>query len=418
MADSAALPTTPVTPFAAFGFRDFRLLQLGALLSIVGMQMQGVAVGWQLYEVTGKPLDLGYVGLALFLPSLLFSAVTGHAADHLPRRPLLMACHAVLAVASLLLYQLAREQRPALLAVYAVLALIGTARAFLSPAAQALLPNLVPVSVLPNAVAWGSTTWQISVLAGPALGGALYAVSGARGVYLAATMLELLTVAVLLCLQTRAAAAAHSGGAHRELSAGLSFVWTRPVILGAISLDLFAVLFGGAVALLPVFARDILHSGPRALGLLRSAPAVGAFVVAIWLAYRPMLRGAGVIMFGCVAAFGLSTIVFGLSQHFLLSLAALAVSGAADMVSVYIRHNLVQLRTPDAMRGRVAAVNMIFIGASNELGEFESGLVAQWLGPVAAVVVGGLCTCLVVLLWVRWFPALRRVDRVDVVETS
>jgi MFS family permease len=411
MPDSSALPE-PATPFVAFEFRDFRLFQASALLSTIGLQMQAVAVGWQVYALTGKALDLGYVGLALFAPSLVFAMITGQAADRIDRRKLLIACHALLLVASFSLFVVTELTRSTL-AIYAILLVIGTARAFQAPTGQALMPNLVPLSAFPNAVAWSSTTWQISVVAGPALGGLLYAVSGAGGVYACATLLELITVCVLLAIRTRSAGKEQTRNSMRELSAGLRFVWQKPVIFGAISLDLFAVLFGGAVALLPIYARDILHTGPSGLGLLRSAPAVGALVIALWLAYRPVLRSAGVTMFACVAVFGLATIAFAVSSNLWLSLAALALSGAADMVSVFIRHSLVQLRTPDVMRGRVAAVNMIFIGASNELGEFESGVVAQWLGAVPAVVCGGIATCVVVLLWAWWFPALRKIDRLD-----
>jgi MFS family permease len=421
MPDSSTLPPTPAipasTPFVALRFRDFRLFLASALLSTIGLQMQAVAVGWQVYALTGKALDLGYVGLALFAPSLVFAMVTGQAADRIDRRKLLIACHALLLIASLSLMVVSELSRTPL-PIYAILLVIGTARAFQAPTGQALMPNLVPLSAFPNAVAWSSTTWQISVVTGPALGGLLYAIGGARGVYACATLLELVTVIVLLGVRTRTARAAQTRNSLRELSAGLRFVWQKPVIFGAISLDLFAVLFGGAVALLPIYARDILHTGPRGLGLLRSAPAVGALVVAVWLAYRPVLRRAGATMFACVAVFGLAMIAFAVSQNLLLSIVVLALSGAADMVSVFIRHSLVQLRTPDAMRGRVAAVNMIFIGASNELGEFESGVFAQWLGTVPAVVVGGIATCVVVLLWAWWFPALRKIDRLDANEAG
>lgn len=420
MPDTAVLPAAPAhQPFAAFRSRDFRLLQVSSLTSIIAMQMQSVAIGWQLYEITGKPLDLGYVGLALFLPSVLFSAFTGQAADRFDRRALLMLCHALLGSASLLLCVLAQLPKPSLLGLYAVLALIGTARAFHGPTSQALMPNLVPLSALPNAVAWMSSTFQVAVVSGPAIGGVVYALSGARGVYTSSALLELLTIGILLGIRTRSAHAARGGKAvRREFLAGLAFVWQRPVILGAISLDLFAVLFGGAVALLPIYARDILHVGPQGLGWLRSAPAIGALSVGMWLAYRPALRRSGLIMFACVALYGVTMIAFGLSRSFAISLSMLALAGAVDMVSVFIRHNLVQLRTPDAMRGRVAAVNMIFIGASNELGEFESGVLAQAIGTVPAAVLGGIGTCLVVVLWAFLFPALRRVDRVDTVETA
>lgn len=416
MPDSSLPTETAATgPFAAFRYRDLRLFMLSALLSTVSMQMQAVAVGWQVYALTGRALDLGYVGLALFLPAVVFSFATGPAADRLDRRRLLIACHVLLSLGMLLLFALTTWS-PSVSAIYAVLVLIGSARAFQGPTGQAMMPSLVPVTVFPNAVAWSSSTWQISVVAGPALGGAVYAVGGARGVYACSAVLELITVSVLLLLRAGGRdpnAPPRAQSTLREVSAGLRFVWQKRVILGAISLDLFAVLFGGAVALLPIYARDILHTDPRGLGILRSAPAVGALVVAIWLAYRPLLRRSGLVMFACVGVFGLSTIVFGLSRSFALSLCALALSGAADMISVFVRHSLVQLRTPDEMRGRVAAVNMIFIGASNELGEFESGVVANWLGSVPAVVLGGVATCIVVIVWMLLFPALRKVDRLD-----
>lgn len=404
-------------PLPAFRFRDFRLFQLGKLLSTLAMQMQGVAVGWQVYALTGSALDLGYVGLAQFLPAVAMSLVTGHVADRFDRKYVLAVCHAVLLGGTLLLYASARSAQPSVASIYVVLSLIGAARAFQGPASSALMPNLVPVESFPNAVAWSSSTWQAAVIAGPALGGVLYAQRAASGVYGTAIALEVVTLVVTCLLRPRAAARDKRGGATvRELLAGLRFIWEKPIILGAISLDLFAVLFGGAVALLPIFARDILHTGPTGLGLLRSAPAIGALVVGVYLAYRPIRKHAGRAMFVCVAVFGLATIAFGLSRSFTLSLLALVVSGAADMVSVFVRQNLVQLRTPDAMRGRVAAVNLVFVGASNEFGEFESGLTASWLGAVPAVVLGGLGSCLVVALWVFLFPALRQVDALDAVE--
>jgi MFS family permease len=407
------MSTDAVAPLAAFRFRDFRLFQLGGLLSTIGMQMQSVAVGWQVYALTGQALDLGYVGLAQFLPAIVLAPVTGPVADRFDRRYVLVLCHALLSASAFLLFALSRQAQPSTALIYVVLALIGTARAFQGPAGQALMPNLVPLPVFANAVAWGSSTWQVAVVAGPALGGVLYANGGAPAVYCAALMLELSTLSVLFALRPRPSALSKRSPSFTEVSAGLRFVWRNPVILGAISLDLFAVLFGGAVALLPIFARDILHVGPSGLGLLRSAPAVGALIVGVALAYRPLRARSGAVMFVCVALFGLATIAFGLSHSFVVSLGALALTGAFDMVSVFIRHSLVQLRTPDEMRGRVAAVNMIFIGASNELGEFESGLAAEWLGAVSAVVAGGCATMLVVALWVLWFPALRRIDTLD-----
>jgi len=397
-------------PFAAFGHRDFRLLQSARFLSTVATQMQGVAVGWQIYALTGQALNLGLVGLAQFLPAFLCSPFAGHVADRFDRRIVLVICHVVLTLCALSLYLSARGHQPPVLAIYGVLACIGAARGFEGPSAQALVPNLVPREHFQNAIAWSSSIWQVAVVVGPALGGLVYGENGAERVYASSFLLELGAV-IFLLLQRSHGEAHRAGRSLSDVVAGVRYVWNKQIIFGAISLDLFAVLFGGAVALLPVFARDILHTGPRGLGLLRSAPAVGAILVAILLAYRPLRRRAGAVMLGCVALFGIATITFGLSRNFGLSLFALGFAGAADMVSVFVRHTLVLLNTPDDMRGRVSAVNHVFIGASNELGEFESGLTAAWLGAVPAVIVGGIGTCLVVLLWAALFPALRDADR-------
>jgi MFS family permease len=381
------------------------------LLSTLSMQMASVAIGWQVYALTGSALSLGYVGLAQFLPAILLSIVTGHVADRFDRRLVLVVCHALLVLGMLGMFWLGRGARAEQVGtIYALLVLVGIARAFQAPASQALTPNLVPLSHFPSAVAWTSSIWQVAVVGGPALGGTLYAAGGGALVYGSAVALEIAAVLVLLCLRVQTTRKRASSSL-REIVAGFGFVRQKPVILGALSLDLFAVLLGGAVALLPIYARDILHVGPRGLGLLRGAPAAGALLVAVLLAYRPLQRRAGATMFVCVAIFGFSTVLFGLSRDFGLSLFALALGGGADMVSVYVRHALVQLNTPDAMRGRVAGINMMFIGASNELGEFESGLAAAWLGVVPAVVLGGIGSCLVVALWAFLFPQLRRVDR-------
>ncbi len=404
---------------SALRFRDFRRYQLARLLSTLGMQMQGVAVGWQVYAITGRALDLGYVGLAQFLPAIALSLWTGQVADRFDRRHVLVLCQTALLASTVLLYLSATSRHPSVLGIYAVLVLIGAARAFQGPAASALMPNLVPIEVFPNAVAWSSSAWQAAVIAGPALGGFCYSLGGVARVYELTIACELVGLVVTWLIRApdrsreRDAGARDRAASFRELVAGLHFVWHKPVILGAISLDLFAVLLGGAVALLPIYARDILHTGPEGLGLLRSAPALGALVVGIAFAYHPVQRRAGRTMFACVGLFGLATVVFGFSKSFTLSLIALIVSGAADMVSVYVRQSLIQLRTPDDMRGRVAAVNLVFIGASNEFGEFESGLAAAWLGAVPAVVAGGIGTCLVVLLWMLLFPELRDIDRLD-----
>jgi MFS family permease len=397
---------------SAFQFRDFRSFQLSRLMAALAMQMQGVAVGWQVYALTGSALHLGYVGLVQFLPALLMAPLTGHAADRFDRKRILLLSYAALMIGTALLLTLTLGGRPSVAGIYGVLALVGIGRAFIGPASTALMPNLVPPENLPSAVAWSSSMFQLAVVAGPALGGLLYSVGDAARVYAIGLVLQLVTLVMITTLRPRNAAVKRLREPG-DLVAGLRFVLAKPVILGAISLDLFAVLFGGAVALLPAFARDILHIGPQGMGLLRSAPALGALAVGVLLANRPLRRHAGRAMYACVALFGLATIAFGISRSFVVSALALAVSGAADMVSVFVRQSLVQLRTPDAMRGRVAAVNSVFVGASNELGEFESGLTAAWLGLVPAVVAGGVGTLLIVALWAVLFPALRDVDRLD-----
>jgi MFS family permease len=392
---------------------DFRRYQIGRFGGLIATQMQGVAVGWQVYTLTGRALDLGLVGLAQFLPALVFWPFTGHAADRFDRRRVLVACHALLALCAGALFLLSKMHTPHVGAIYGVLVVVGVARAFAGPAGHALLPNLVPPEELPSAIGWGSSVFQLSVVVGPALGGLLHDWQGATFVYGTSAVLEVWSIGLLLAVRTRSHGDIRSGVSWASVGAGLAYVFRKKILLGAISLDLFAVLLGGAIALLPIFARDVLQAGPLGLGLLRSAPAVGAAVTGLWLALRPLARRTGAIMFGCVFLFGVATIVFGLSRSLGLSLVALAVAGAADMVSVYVRHSLVQLQTPDAMRGRVAAVNLLFIGASNELGEFESGLTAEWFGAVPAAVIGGAGTCIVVLVWAALFPDLRRVDRLD-----
>jgi MFS family permease len=397
---------------AAFAHRDFKLFQGARLLAVLGMQVQSVAIGWQVYSITGQPMALAWVGLAQFFPAVSLSLFTGHVADRFDRRNILRLCHGAMALLSLALFAVARSGVTHVWPIYAVLVGIGTARAFLGPANQAMLPTLVPIEDFGNAVAWGSSFWQVATVVGPMLGGVLYAAGGPGAAY---------AVSVGCAAGALGMTAAIAPGARRErtpatrssLLAGVRYVWNNQIVLGAISLDLFAVLLGGATALLPVYARDILHLGPWALGALRSAPAAGAAVTAVLLALRPLESRAGVKMFAGVALFGAATIVFGLSRDFWLSLVALALLGASDMVSVFVRSALVQLATPDAMRGRVSAVNMVFIGASNELGEFESGLTAQWLGTVPSVVVGGLGTLLVVAIWAWRFPALRTIDRLN-----
>ena len=398
------------TAWAAFRHRDFNLFQATRVLAVFGAQMQSVAIGWQIYSITGRALDLAWVGLAQFLPAFALSLVTGHVADRIERRRILIACFGTMAALSGTLFVVARAGHVG--PIYAVLVGVGVARAFQGPASQSMLPSLVPADVFGNAVAWSSSFWQATMVLAPTLGGLTYAASGGAGaVYAASAGCSLGAVVTMALIRPPAPRPRAAATTLDSLLAGVRYVRRNQVVLGAISLDLFAVLLGGATALLPIYAQDILHLGPWALGILRSAPAAGAAVTGVLLATRPIERRAGAKMLACVALFGLATIVFGLSRSFALSLVALVAVGASDMVSVVVRSALVQLATPDAMRGRVSAVNMVFIGASNELGEFESGVVAQWLGAVPSVVLGGVGTVLVVALWAWRFPRLRDVDR-------
>jgi len=401
----------PSSRLALLRNRDFTFFVAARFLATLAVQMQTVAVGWQVYEVTRDPLDLGLVGLSQFLPFVLLILPAGHLADSHDRRRIITLCFALECVCALLLLVLAARGLHSAAPVFAVMVLFGIARAFAMPTGQALLPNLVSREQFGPAVALNSWTWQVATIAGPALGGVVY-LSGATIVY--ATVAALLAIAALLTLMVRRggerSVSTEVPGLHTLLS-GLRFVWLRRPVLGAISLDLFAVLFGGATALLPVYAADVLHVGPGGLGLLRTAPGVGAALCGLVIGVSPISRHVGRWMFGGVVAFGVATITFGLSGSFWLSVAALAVMGAGDMVSVYIRHLLVQLETPDDIRGRVSAVNAVFIGASNELGEFESGLTAAWFGTVPAVIVGGCATLVVAGIWSRLFPELRLMDR-------
>ena len=397
---------------SAFGSPNFRRYWAARLCVTLAVQMQAVAIGWQVYDLTRRPLDLGLVGLAQFLPALGLALLTGHVADHYDRRRVMVACIVVEAACALLFLAFTLRGSGTTAFLFGVLVVFGTARAFEFPASVALLPNLVPVRLFPNAAAWSSSSWQLATIVGPAVGGVLY-VSGPQPVYASCALMY--AVAVVLALGIRVERRATDGhtATWRSLVAGIAFIRGQPVVLGAVSLDLFAVLLGGATALLPVYARDILFVGPAGLGLLRSAPAVGALLTAIVVARRPITSRAGVILLGSVGVFGLSIIGFGLSRNLWLSLAMLFLLGASDMVSVVIRRVLVLVKTPDAMRGRVSAVESVFIGASNELGEFESGVTAAWFGVVPAVVLGGLGTLTVVGLWARLFPQLRRVDRLE-----
>ena len=396
----------------AFRYSNFTLFVVARFFLVAALEMQSVAVGWQIYDITRRPLDLGLVGLAQFLPVVFLFLPAGHAADRFHRKKLVVVCYVGFAVCYALLLEIAHIGARDIRFIYVVLVLLGIVRAFNAPAGRSLLPLLVPTEVFPNAVAWNATTFQGATILGPALGGLLYAAfggpAGVYGIALAGTVLAMLSLfRVTLTEPDRS----HEEVNTRNVLAGLHYIWTHKLILGSISLDLFAVLLGGAVALLPVYARDILHTGAWGLGLLRAAPGTGAGVMALLLAYRPLRSRVGKIMLFCVAGFGAFTIVFGISRSLTLSLIALFLVGMSDMVSVVIRGILVQVATPDAVRGRVNAVDMIFIGASNELGEFESGLTAHWFGTIPAVVLGGMGTLVVVALWAWLFPELREADK-------
>jgi MFS family permease len=397
---------------SVLAYRDYRLFLGGRLLSTLAVQIQSVAVGWQIYALSHDPLSLGVVGLAQFLPMLALTLPAGDLADRLNRRSILtVSCLLGAAVAAgFLLLTVCKVE--ALWPYYLVLAWFGVVRTLSGPAGQSLVPILVPEAHISRAIAWASSAFQTATIVGPAFGGGLY-IFGPEAAYAGCFILSLIAGAQYWMIRTRMAPrkSAYAGKALRRVVAGIHYVRARPIILGAISLDLFAVLLGGATALLPVYASDILMIGPIGLGILRTAPAVGAAVTGLVLGQWSLKRHTGPWMFACVALFGIATIVFGISHNFILSLIALVVLGASDMVSVFVRSTLIQMATPDEMRGRVSAVSMLFVGASNELGEFESGTTAAWFGTVPSVILGGLGTLVVVGLWIWLFPGLRRVDR-------
>jgi len=381
--------------------------------------VQSVAVGWQVYDIARDPLSLGLVGLAEFVPMFLLTLPAGDIVDRLDPRIVSGLSLGAEAVCGALLFMLAFVHLHVVWPFYLVMVLFGAARGFSGPSGQSLLPFLVSSKVLPRAIAWSSSSFQVAVIAGPAIGGLLYTL-GPQAAYTLCCVAFLGAGVGISVLGGRRneAKRKHDMTALDRVLEGITFVRQRPIILGAISLDLFAVLLGGATALLPIFARDILHAGPVGLGILRSATAVGAAGMAFALAHTPLTRHTGIKMFAAVAVFGVATIVFALSRNFYLTFAALAVLGASDMISVYVRGALVQFATPDAMRGRVSAVNMLFVGASNELGEFESGVTAALFGTVPAVILGGIGTLIVVLIWMGLFPPLRRVDHLRDAERS
>ena len=398
----------------------FRAYWLARWTSTIGQLAMVIVIGWQVYDIARQTmpvaqasLRLGVIGLVQFVPLFLLVPVSGYVADHFDRRwvgrgtmLLELGCAAALAYFAL-------TGTTTLTALFVVAALLGVARAFAGPAFQALAPNLVPREILPKAIALSSISWQSGSIIGPALGGYLYAVSPATPYLISAALFALALLATFAIPRVPLPDPDRSSGFWRRTTEGIRYVRTNRLVLGAISLDLFAVLLGGATAMLPVFARDVLHAGPEGLGHLRAAPALGSTLTAIWFAFRPLKHDVGVKMLWAVAVFGGATIVFGRSETMWLSLACLAVLGAADMFSVYVRQSLIQLNTPDAMRGRVGAVSSVFISASNELGEAESGLLGGLIGPVAAVVVGGIGAVAVVAIWAWKFPELRLAKSFD-----
>ena len=411
-----------VSSTVAWQSRDFRFYQASRFLGTLGAEAQALAVGWQVYQLTHSALALGYTGLALFLPGVFWVFPAGHTADRYDRRSVVLACYSLQLLANLTLLGFTLHGIPSIWIVYAVLFAIGTARAFAGPAQSALVPTLVPKNHFVNAVTWGASIFQIANALGPMVGGLLFTIPltrmlfgssrllGAPTVYAFTFMTQSLFLFCFSRIRPRPVAGEKKGFTLDTMLAGLRYVLSTRLLLGSISLDLFAVLFGGAVSLMPIFAADVLHRGANGLGLLRAMPSVGALTVSLLLSVRPLKRGAGRTMLLCVGTFGAATVVFGLSRSLLLSCAALLVLGAADMVSVVVRQSVLQLATPAEMRGRVSSVNWLFLGASNELGEYESGLTAHWWGAVRAVVIGGLASMTVTGLWSVFFPALRKAD--------
>jgi MFS family permease len=408
----ATLASSPPAGRIAFSSREFTLFMMARWAIVVGVEMQSVAVGWQVYDITKRPLDLGLVGLAQFLPGILLFLVSGHTADRFDRRKVLLCCYSGYATCSALLLAISLTDLRFVALIYSVMILLGVVRSFNGPASRAILPLLVPEEHFPNAIAWNANAFQSATILGPAIGGLVYAAfRGPAAVYAVAAITASSAFMLLLQFQLRKKPRPREPVSLASVVAGVRYIWRHKLILGSITLDLFAVLLGGAVALLPVYAREILRTGPWGLGLLRCSPGIGAAVMSVLLAYRPLRRRAGATMLWCVAGFGAFTILFGLSHSLILSMVALLLVGASDMVSVIVRGILIQVATPDEMRGRVNAVDMVFIGASNQFGEFESGLTAWWFGAVPAVVLGGLGAILVTAIWAWRFPELRQADR-------
>ena len=407
---------------AAFSSRNFRRYQMARLIVIVGAEAQSVIVGWQIYQLTNSAFLLGCTGLALFLPGIFFVLPAGHAADRYDRQRIIVTCYVIQAVCTAMLLWLSLTGVRHVFAIFAILFCIGAGRAFSGPASSAIQPQLVPKGAFVNAMTWGSAVFQIANISGPAVGGLLFTLaftgalarwSGAPIVYAFTLICMLMFVVLVSTLRPRKEQTSNKAFSLQGMMQGAHYVRRARLLLGSISLDMFAVLLGGAASLMPIFAKDILHAGPRGLGILRAAPALGALCVSIILARRPIRHGAGRLMLTAVGVFGMATVVFGLSKSLPLSLAALFVLGAADNISVIVRQTILQLGTPPEMRGRVSAINWLFLGASNEFGEFESGLTAQWFGAVRAVVIGGIGSVIVTSLWSFYFPTLRDVDSLD-----
>ena len=409
---ATAAPSAPADRYAAFRYPAFTRYWIQRLLNTLAVQIVSVAVGWQIYDLTRDPFDLGLIGLTQFLPALALVLVTGSVADMFGRRMVMGISQLVELVCTSALLFLTMRGLTSTAPVFALLVGLGVARAFVGPASSSLIVNLVPQKDFANAISWATTCWQIGSVTGPVVGGLLYGISPEAAYGTAAALLAIAAV-FTFAIPKPAESPRLGGHALDDILGGFRYIWSEKIVFGAISLDMFAVLLGGAVALLPVFARDILEVGPWGLGLLRSAPGVGAILAAIWLSGHPIKDHAGVLMFASVALFGAFMALFGVSTAAWLSILALALFGAVDMVSVYVREILIQLWTPDEVRGRVNAVNGVFIGASNELGEFRAGMMASWIGPVGAVVFGGVGAIAVAGIWAWQFPALRKMRSLD-----
>ena len=411
------MTSTAAAPARLLDQRPFVLFWFARIFSTIGFHMMAVTIGWKIYDLTGSAFDLGLVGLIQFIPAVVLTLLIGHVADRYDRRLVVRIAHAIYALAAAILlvgFLTATVSRTSL---FVTVFLIGCARAFEVPTAHATVPSLVPTSLIARAIAAWTSANQVAVISGPALGGLIYAISPAAVTELCLVCYAV-SIALVTLVKTDRPPPTREPPTIASVLAGLSYIRNRERLFGVISLDLFVILLGGATALLPIYARDILDAGPMGLGILRSAPAIGALATAIVLARYPVERHVGIVMFAVVGLFGLATIVFALSSWLPLSICALAVLGGSDAVSVVIRFSLVQIETPDAMRGRVGAINYLFVGTSNTLGEFESGLLAAWLGAVPSVLIGGIGSLLVAGIWMILFPSLRRIDRIEPAEEN